>query len=203
MFRAAGISILHGRGFDDRDDAGAPPVVVLGESTARKTFGTANAIGRQVLVKVDLRTGRAADDRPDTLATVVGIAADTDTTHFFMSRRGDTAYMPFDQAYSPWMTLVVRADDPDHAAGAIRRIVRRADPDLALSSSNVGTGRRVLAGPYVFFRAAGIGAIALGAITLLLAMAGLYGVQTHIVAHRTREIGVRMSLAPPRRGSGR
>ena len=37
-------------------------------------------------------------------------------------------------------------------------------------------------------------AIALGAITLLLAMAGLYGIQSHIIANRTREIGVRMSF---------
>ena len=36
--------------------------------------------------------------------------------------------------------------------------------------------------------------LSLGAITLLLAMAGLYGVQSHIVAHRTREIGVRLSV---------
>src|SRR5437763_16323636 len=37
-------------------------------------------------------------------------------------------------------------------------------------------------------------AVGLGAITLLLAMAGLYGIQSHIMAHVTREIGVRMSL---------
>jgi hypothetical protein len=40
----------------------------------------------------------------------------------------------------------------------------------------------------------GLTAIGLGAITLLLAMAGLYSIQTHVIANRTREIGVRMSF---------
>jgi ABC-type antimicrobial peptide transport system permease subunit len=40
----------------------------------------------------------------------------------------------------------------------------------------------------------GVGALALGGLTLLLAMVGLFGIQSHIVASRTREIGVRMSF---------
>src|SRR4029453_4160614 len=54
-------------------------------------------------------------------------------------------------------------------------------------------GREVLAGPFQGLRGLGMTAVGLGAITLLLAMAGLYGIQSHIIANRTREIGVRMS----------
>jgi len=58
----------------------------------------------------------------------------------------------------------------------------------------IGPGRTVLAGPFAFLRGLGLSTVALGALTLLLAMVGLFGIQTHIVARRTREIGVRMSF---------
>ena len=74
----------------------------------------------------------------------------------------------------------------------MREAVRRADPDVAVDT--IGTGRSVLAGPFQMMRGFGLTAIALGAITLLLAMAGLYGIQSNIIANRTREIGVRMSF---------
>ena len=58
----------------------------------------------------------------------------------------------------------------------------------------IDTGPAVLAGPMALLRAAGVSTLFLGVLTLALAMAGLFGIQSHIVAHRTREIGVRMSL---------
>ena len=78
------------------------------------------------------------------------------------------------------------------AVRALRGALRQVDPDLAVEV--IGTGRTVLAGASVFLRAAGVAALALGGLTLALAMVGLFGIQSHIVAHRTREIGVRISL---------
>src|SRR4029078_10818887 len=77
------------------------------------------------------------------------------------------------------------------AVGAMREAIRRADPDVAID--RIGTGRTVLAGPFQVMRGFGLTVIGLGAIPLLLAMAGLYGIQSHVIANRTREIGVRMS----------
>ena len=74
----------------------------------------------------------------------------------------------------------------------MREAIRRADPDVAID--RIGTGRTVLAGPFQVMRGFGLTAIGLGAITLLLAMAGLYGIQSNVIANRTREIGVRMSF---------
>src|SRR6185436_87860 len=48
IFRALGVPILRGRGFDDRDRASGEPVVVLSEFTARKVFGSPDAVGQQL-----------------------------------------------------------------------------------------------------------------------------------------------------------
>jgi putative ABC transport system permease protein len=184
IFRTIGAPILRGRGFDDRDVSGAPPVVVLSEFTARRIFGTADAVGRRLL----LGTKPAVDP----LATVIGIARDTDVRRLLGEPR-PFVYLPLAQHYDPFLTIVARANgDASLAVRAVRDAIRRAEPDAAIDA--IGTGRSVLSGPYVLFRPAGLAALALGGLTLLLAMVGLFGIQSHIVSHRTREIGVRMSF---------
>ena len=82
--------------------------------------------------------------------------------------------------------------DGELAIAALRESIRRADPDLAIDA--IGSGDAILAGRFVIVRAMGRGALYLGALTVALSMIGLFGVQSHVVAHRTREIGVRMSV---------
>ena len=184
IFRTIGAPIVRGRGFDDRDVSGAPPVVVLSEFTARRIFGTSEAVGRQ------LRLGTNASADP--LATVIGIARDTDVGRLLGEPR-PFVYLPLSQRYDPFLTIVARANgDAPLAVRALRDAIRRAEPDVAIDV--IGTGRSVLSGPYVLLRPAGLAALALGMLTLLLAMVGLFGIQSHIVSHRTREIGVRMSF---------
>jgi hypothetical protein len=181
------VPILHGRGFDDRDHAAAAPVVVLSEFTARRIFGTSDAVGRLLVVEGHVRV----------TATVIGIAGDTDVGYVFGESR-PVVYLPLAQRYEPFLAIVARSTgDAATAVRALRGALRQVDPDLAVEV--IGTGRTVLAGASVFLRAAGVTALALGAVTLALAMVGLFGIQSHIVAHRTREIGVRISLgASPR-----
>jgi putative ABC transport system permease protein len=187
LFTTIGVPILRGRGFDDRDHATAAPVVVLSEFTARRIFGTSDAVGRPVVVEGHVRV----------TATVIGIARDTDVGYVFGESR-PVAYLPLAQRYEPFLAIVARSTgDAATAVRALRGALRQVDPDLAVEV--IGTGRTVLAGASVFRRAAGMTALALGALTLSLAMVGLFGIQSHIVAYRTREIGVRISLgASPR-----
>lgn len=184
IFRTIGVEILRGRGFDERDHAGATPVVVISEYTARMSFGANEAVGRELLVE-SAGSGRSA-------ATVIGVAANTDVRSV-MNDPQPFGYVPLAQRYEPYLTVVVRsAQGPAQAVGALCDTLRRADPDLAVDA--IGTGRTVLAGPFQLLRTVGIGTIGLGAITLVLAMAGLFGIQSHLVARRTREIGLRMSF---------
>ena len=188
-FRVTGTALLRGRGFDDRDAAAAAPVIVISQSAARALFGTTDAVGRQMLIKVDSR-GLRTDD-PPRLVTIVGISADADTTHYG-SRNGHTAYLPFAQEYMPMVNVLARGSGDTSAVRALQNVIRQSDADIGIE--RIGSAHAVLAGPFVYLRAAGIVAVSLGALTLLLSMVGLYGVQSHVVTHRTREIGVRMSL---------
>ena len=190
FFRTAGISILRGRPFDSRDEAGGPPVMILSESSAKRLFGTADVVGRQLRVEVDNKG--LPPPQPLETAMVVGVAEDTDTTHLFQ-RRGSTAYMPFAQKYFPLVTVAARASDAAVAIRALENAARKADPAVPLSIKPA-SGRATLAGMHLFLRGIGTASLVLGAITLLLAMTVLDGVQSYIVAHRTREIGIRMSL---------
>jgi predicted permease len=211
IFHTLGVPILRGRGFDDRDAAGARPVVVLGEQTARRLFGTIHAIGREIQLKpsgsdglrrrtvarklaLQTPTAPTPTDAEVRIVTVVGVAGDTDVGQLF-SRQADLVYLPLAQqptAISFGIAIVRTDGSPYVAVRALRDAIRRVDPGLAVESA--GTGLGALGGPTVFLRTASLMAVVLGALTLLLTMVGLYGVQSHGVAERTREFGVRMSF---------
>jgi predicted permease len=189
VFRTFGVPIVQGRGFDDRDDAAAAPVVVISEHTARKMFGTVDAVGRTLMVQT--RPGDAVNVATKT-ATVVGVARDTDVSRP-MSRNYGLIYLPFAQHYEPNVMLVARTSGrPDGAVRQIEAAVRRADPELALGTA--GPATMMMAGMFLMARIASGLATALGLITLVLAMVGLYGVLATIVQRRTREVGLRMAL---------
>jgi putative ABC transport system permease protein len=183
------VPILAGRGFDDRDQAASAGVIVPNETAARALFGTSAAVGRELTMQINALGG----DRPVRTVTVVGIARDTDGGRYLSDRRAPQVYVPFSQVYHPFLTISARSDAGSAAAvGALEKAIRQANADIALEYT--GTARTVLAGPFVFLRAAGTTAVCLGGLTLLLAMVGLFGIQSHMVAHRTREIGVRMTF---------
>jgi hypothetical protein len=125
-------------------------------------------------------------------ATIVGVAADTDVRSI-LQEPTPLVYLPIDQHHEASLTIVARSTgDAARAVPALREALRRADPDLPVEI--IGTGRTILSGPFEILRAGGMGALYLGVMTLVLAMAGLFGVQSHLILHRTREIGVRMSM---------
>ncbi|OFW22941.1 MAG: hypothetical protein A3G21_01370 [Acidobacteria bacterium RIFCSPLOWO2_12_FULL_66_21] len=185
IFRALGVPIVRGRPFDQRDGAGSRKVAVVSEQASRHLFGTTAAIDREFLAQ---EWGR----QPTLRYTVVGVARDTDTGRL-MSRREGVFYVPFAQNYTPNIVLVARTrGDPSAAARVLQNALQQTDPDLATGTA--GAAPMMLAGEYVAARVAGSLAAALGALTMVLAMIGLYGVQSHLVTRRRREVGLRMAL---------
>ena len=187
-----GMQVVRGRAFTDRDDAGAPHVAILSEGLSREVFDSTDVVGRRVLLGTRSRLVKSS---PPELFTVVGVSKDTDT--FMLGRRGNPVlFVPLTQGYNPAVTISARAADPSAAAGVLRSAIRKADPELAVSS--LGTGVKLLSGPYFLLRIVAGLAGALGALALVLAMAGLYGVLAHVVTRRTREIGIRMAMGADR-----
>lgn len=193
-FRAAGTRILRGRPFGDEDQANTTPVIIVSESAARSLFGTTDVIGRQVLLKTNSKGLR--QDETDRMTTIVGVSANTDTG-FYAGHRGHTAYVPLAHDYFPIITILARSTADANPVGKLQRIVLDTDSQIALE--RVAEARLMLAGPYVVLRAVALVALFLGALTLGLAMAGLYGVQTFLIQQRARELGTRAALgASPR-----
>jgi len=183
FFRGLGIAMVRGRAFNDGDTSSGAPVVIVSEMTARRMFGSPDVIGRSIAI-------RGGDTQ--SLAEIVGVARDTDV-RFVYADRQPLIYVPFAQRRVTAVTIVARSTGGGaRAVPALREAIRRADPDLSVDA--IGTGRSVLTGPFELLRSAGTGTLYLGVFTLLLSMVGLFGVQSHIVAYRTREIGVRMSV---------
>jgi putative ABC transport system permease protein len=128
----------------------------------------------------------------------VGVAADLDDPT--RTYRGDQfVFVPWAQRFERGVPLIVtaRTRSPGTTAGILRSTIHRVDPELAVSA--VGTGSKLLQGPIFILRVISGLSTTLCAIATVLAMAGLFGVLSHVVLLRTREMGIRIALGADRR----
>lgn len=184
LFQTLGIDIVRGRRFTDDDGPARAPSIIISELAAKQLFRDADPIGRALIVRLPQAT--------EIRAVVVGVARDTDVGWIYSDPRA-LIYMPLAQQFARGLTITARSTGAGaQAVPALREAIRKADPDLAVTA--IGAASTLLAGPFVIVSSLGRGALYLGGLALLLSMVGLFGVQSHVVAHRTREIGVRMSV---------
>jgi predicted permease len=196
------IRTTRGRGFTDRDDAGARLVGIVTESLARDLFQTAEVVGRTILLapmsRLVTSAGAAAPAARTSLSvTIVGVSSEVRTSP--TSTQGDRIlFVPFAQQYEARapVLIIARASEAPAAVARLRTAIRQAAPNLVLSAA--GTGAVLLEGPFFLLRVIGALAAALGALALVLAMAGLFGILTHVVERRTREIGIRLAIGADR-----
>jgi predicted permease len=175
-----------GRMFTDRDDSKAPKVAIINETAARKYFANENPIGQHIGSNVE-QAGQIE---------IVGILRDAK----YDSVRDEvppTMYMPYLQRPLQGAVFHVRtAGDPAGAIAVIRDAMRRIDPNLPLM--NVATQIEVVEKKLQPERVFAQAYAAFGALALLLASVGLFGLMSYSVARRTNEIGIRMALGAQR-----
>jgi predicted permease len=190
IFQALGVRIVGGRAFDERDTRASVAAVVLSERAATVLFETTNVVGRQAVFRRAPWVGAA--NPKDEPVTIIGVAADTDVG-VAGRRESGVVYLPLDQHYEGRLVFTARASGrPDALVGVLRRAIHSVDPDIAATQS--GTATALVGGTTLFFQIMAVLASVLGSLALVLALAGLYGALSHVIACRTREIGVRLAL---------
>ncbi len=183
-FETTGIRIVEGRGFQNTDTKESPAVVIVNRRFVERYWPGQSAIGKRVNIRTPVN--------PRTVE-IVGVAADS---RYFFIVEPQLEFMYFPHAQSPISrrSLVLATSGSAAAlAEPLRGLVRSMDPQMPLLG--LRTMEDYYASRVIHISRLIVGTVGgLGAIGVLLAVIGLYGLVAYSVTRRTREIGIRIAV---------
>ena len=180
--------LITGRFFGDQDTGQSEPVVLVSQSLAERYWPHEDPIGKR------LKRGMYESQRP--WLTVVGVVGTLRETWDDDLDVPDAIYMPYTQVTAfnfPSISFAVKsAVDPHSLVRAATAAVHEVDPELAVQ--DVATMEELLARSLTQDRFGALLVGVFGALGLILATLGVYGVLSYTIGQRTQEIGIRMAL---------
>ncbi len=187
FFKTMGIPLLAGRAFDDRDTTNSPNVAIVNETFARRLLDGANPIGK------NFRT-IAEPGYPETGYQIVGMVKDTRYQSLRESQQA-ICFAPSSQyplGNGPFAQILIRSNVPlPGLIAAVKSAIGEVSPDIFIHFRVFQT---MIRDRLVEDRAMATICGVFGLLATLLAVIGLYGVMSYLVARRRGEIGIRMAL---------